>query len=496
MSWECSHDFALFLLGGETPYWRKILREGHATHVGINFKSLLERMNQERIWNVSEHFIGNEEILVDAGRTQTSEFDHDSHADAYQTWVGQNIDRISLVIEYEGTGINREWIAQRRIQMLEEVPADKFLPIWREADGPEELERLCATYSRVAIVKPSTSIEGRFKSIVARYDAKIHGLGMTGPDDVAHLPLTTASSTSWISPTQYGDAQIFAGGRFHWYPKRTSEEARRRHAMDIEQAGFDSALYQAGNRKEVARYTVWAWQQYENHVAMERSRGRGQIVSIRPPLDPAGLREAEGGSVDTPMSAGRSTELVQRREAQQVFPGLSFRREVLETAGQSPDSPESRVAVPQLESSLLRVCNTCYLARRCPAYDPEASCAFKMPVEIKNRPQLMASLQALLEMQFSRVVFARAAEEMDGSVVNADTSAAITQYMQMVEKLRNIEGDPNFFRIEARGPQAQGILSQLLSQARGQRVQVPPIPVNPEMADRLIRDVIDLGESE
>jgi hypothetical protein len=329
--------------------------------------------------------------------------------------------------------------------------------------------------------------------IAARYPAKLHGLGITGPDDVSSLPLTTASSTSWISPTKYGDTHIWAGGRFHWYPKRSSDDARRRHTLDVEQAGFDPEAYAAGDRKEVARYTIWAWKQYEAHMSELRGTGMGQVVAINGSVGTTGNRQNEGGSVGTTDGESSSRQLVVRRERTQVFPGLSFRSEELEPAGQNDETPARTVNVPAVADTGLRACSSCYLAKRCPAFDPESTCAYKFPLEIRTRPQLMASLQGLLEMQYSRVIFARAAEEMDGSVINADTSSAIKDYMKMVEMMKNIESDPSFLRVEAKGPAAQGLVSMLVAAAtqnrdgEGQAIRVPAQQVDPERAEAFIR---------
>jgi len=489
---ECFHPFAVFLAGGDSPYWRKLLREGEAPHVGINFKSLSDRMGEGGEWSVADHFPGDVELMADGGRSKDEEFDHDSHVAAYQRWVGENIDRLSLVIEYEGSLINREWRRARRLEMLDIVPVHKFLPIWREADGADELEALSRVYPRVAIVHPSSSIEGRVKSIALSTGVKLHGLGITGPDDVGNLPLVTTSSTSWISPTHYGDAHIWAGGRFHWYPKRSAQTAISRHSIDIDQAGFDSAAYARGERKEVARYTIWAWKQYEAATAGDRSRLGGSVVTPSGPVSLTGSREGDRADIDTTEERSPHSQLVRRRPQGDIFPGLALRQEVLAPGSSDDVEPPSMVTVAGYEQPQIRACSSCYLSNRCPAYDPGASCSFKMPIEIRTRPQVMGSLAALLEMQFARVVFARAAEEADGSVVNVDTSAAIAQYVKMVETIRNIEGDPSFFRIEGRGPKAVGILTELLRGARGNSGATVPVPtIDPQEGERIIRNVID-----
>jgi hypothetical protein len=75
--------------------------------------------------------------------------------------------------------------------------------------------------------------------------------------------------------------------------------------------------------------------------------------------------------------------------------------------------------VPVLNNqySSLRQCNTCFVASNCPAFKPDNSCAFNLPVEVKTKDQLKALLTAIIEMQGQRVAFMRFAEEMNGGYV-------------------------------------------------------------------------------
>lgn len=492
---ECRHPFALYMLGAESPHWRKLLTDNGARHVGINFKSLLPRMNKAQVWSVAEHFDAATEILVDGGShgAQTvDDFDHDAHALMYQHWVEANIERISLVVEYDAPVMGLEWVTQQRTYWDGLIPADKFLPVWHEEYGVPELERLAEVYERVAISKPAGGLESRIRAIVARHGVKVHGLGISGPDDIEQIPLATASSTSWISPSRYGDTQIFSGGRFHWYPARSKKDARVRHHHDVDLAGFSGDDYEAGDAPTVARYTVWAWQQFENDIMAQRGRPDAQIVAITRPVTQSTGSTQDPGFVAQSETFTRSPQLIVR-ERDQVFPGLKLKTQK-STSGAGGGGGD--ITVPDAGDSNLRQCNSCSLRVRCPAFAVDSSCAFKMPLEIRTKEQLQASMSLLLEMHLGRILFAKAVEEAEGHPVNPDVTLMIEGYFKMVAKWKEIETDSTFLSIKASGPAAGGIISSLLGQARGAEARAVAQAIDPTKAERVIRNFVDMKEDE
>ena len=452
------------------------------------------------------------ELMVDSGGYGADKrgLDHDEHALVYTSWVKDNIGRISLVTEYDPAGASLQWVEQWRNDFWDEVPPDKFLPIWHEGHGLEELERLCAKYPRVGMTKPeSGAAEAKMRSLAATTEVRFHGIGITGPDDLRRLPISTANSTSWVSPTRHGDTQVWAGGRFHWYPAKSKRSARARHRSDVAKAGFDSTKYEAGDRDTVAAYTVWAWKQYESDLASRRAH-RGalhylpgaknpEVVDLIGVVDLTETRNQEGGVVDLTTQQPRKAELV-RRDDKMLFPGLA--RSMEKSMSERSDGPES-VPVLGLSESGLRVCSSCYLSIRCPAYRPEAECAYHMPVEIRTKEQLMRSLTSVLEMQMARVAFARAGEEADVGLINQDVSSEIERFMKMVKDLKEIQSDTTFLRIEAKGKESSGVLTQLLTQAFGHQqgttlgAQARALnDLDPSRAEEVVRDFIDLDEED
>lgn len=489
---ECSHPFAVFMLGAETPHWRKLLNDNNAGHVGINFKALRQRMNKSGIWSVEEHFPEDTHVLVDAGSTKEGDdYEHNSQAAVYEEWVKHNIDRISLVVEYDAPSLGLDWAISQR-ESWDSIPAEKFLPIWHETYGLDHLEDLAGKYPRVAISKPSGSLEGRLRSIVARTGVRLHGLGISGPDDINSLPLATVSSTSWISPSRYGDTQVFSGGRFHWYPARSKTDARRRHRNDVDQAGFDGEAFVNGDAHEVARYTIWAWQEFEADVAKHRGTPDAKVITISRAVDHSATGNTDDHSVGHSANHAGMAELVVR-EADKLFPGLSMRH-VKPASGQASDS--EGVLVVSVGETGLRSCNSCSLRARCPVFLEDATCRYKMPIQIRTKDELQSTLSSLLEMQLGRVLFARANEEAMGDVINPDVSKEIKLYMDLVAKVKEIESDSSYLSIKATGPAAGGLISQLLGATKGAQAERNAQALDPDKTERLMRNLIDIPTND
>lgn len=495
----CEHAFAIYLGGAETYHWRKMLGDGGATHAALNFLQLRKRTKAPPR-DVDFLFKSSRipELMVDAGgyseaaRKMNSE-EAEDHVRAYQDWVVANLPHLTLAAEWDLGPL--EAIEERRAKFWDpQVDPEVFLPIWHEEHGYSALQDLCRRYRHVGVAKPEGDMVGRLRAVEATTHVKLHGIGLTRLEDMTQAPYSSVSSTSWISPTRYGDVQVWAGGTFHWYPRGSSDQARRRHRLDFERAGFSAEDIAVGDNTEVSRYTVWAWTQYEADLAAKKARrGFGQIVALKPGVDTPPQDAAPPDAVEHPsyLPAARS-------EPKKPFPGLgSFMEKVQKPQVGGP----SEVPVVAFGDSNLRRCDSCVLAGKCPAYTPGSECAYHMPIRIRTREQLVGSMLALLELQMDRIAFARMAEQADGIAADTTVSQLMTQYTEMMAKLKEVESDSSFLRIEVKGGGGGGILSQLLAgrigpdEARKAGEEARHV-VDPSAASSFLSDVLDVEPLE
>jgi hypothetical protein len=72
-----------------------------------------------------------------------------------------------------------------REDFYEDLPEDKFLPIWHSEWGVDELDKLAQRYKRVGVTQ--TDLDGRnltpvLNEITRKYGTLLHGVAMTKPD--------------------------------------------------------------------------------------------------------------------------------------------------------------------------------------------------------------------------------------------------------------------------------------------------------------------------
>ena len=111
--------------------------------------------------------------------------------------------------------------------------------------------------------------------------------------------------------------------------------------------------------------------------------------------------------------------------------------------------------------TIIRQCDYCYLASKCPAFKEHSECAFKLPIEIRTKDQLSAALRAMVEMQVGRVMFARFAEELDGQGLDPNLSIEVDRVFNLIEKFKNISDTRDLVRFEVEARGSSGVLSRL-----------------------------------
>jgi hypothetical protein len=491
MAYECNHPFGLFLSGAEAPAWHKVLRETEGEHIALGFLALRPRLPKNRQYLLSERFEDRFEILIDSGgfgADRREGFDHQDHAIRYTEWVEQNIDRISLVTEYDVVSLGLEWVKFWRDRFWNHVPVEKFVPVWHEEYGADELEALCDNYERVGVVKPAnTNIEAKLRNLVARSGVKLHGVGITGPDTLARVPFATVSSTSWISPSKNGEFHCWAGNKLNWYPRSSADSQRKLHRANVERAGFNADLVEVGDNSEVNHYSAWVWRQYEKQLA-ERAdirQGTADIVDITDRLPPKPDSEV---AHKVPK---QSTNLPAVRRERVTIPGLAFH--TVEVANPQGEGTKT-VNVPGLNPDILRVCDNCSLQNVCPENRPGSACAYRVPVELRTMEQLQGWASTLLEIQMQRVIMLRMSEEVSGGAPDTALSQELDRMSRLQLQFKELFEDGFSLTIHAKGSGRSGVglISQLFGAEAGGINYAANQAIDPGAAEQVVATFIEV----
>lgn len=489
----------LYFGGSEIPGWRKLLTEQGVDHVALSYMGLRRRTKFSRPWLISEKYEPNQRVFLDSGAYTLNKAEEDQYTQgelqdigaAYMAFVMQNLDAIEMVSEFDATALGREYIEAMREDFWDDIPEERFLPIWHpELGGLDDLDRLAQRYARVGILQ--TSVDGRnlnnqLNGIVQKYGTKLHGIAMTKPEVMSSVHFDSVASTSWLSPSQYGDTIVWTGKELKRYPKKYKEDSRKRHRTLFEQNGFDSAAIEADDSSEVLKLSIWSWQQCVANL------DRQALSVVTTSLNPSTgeITEEQGeGVVTSALEVRNSVPTIQtlRDRPRTTLPVLGQLVQKETVLNEQGVSEERDVPLVQVRSSSMRMCDTCFLSKKCPAFAEQSNCAYDIPIEVKSKDQMQSLQNALIEMQTQRVMFMKMAEDMEGGYADQNLSKEVDRLQKLIKTKAELEEESFSLKIEAKERGKAGMISRLFGDKAGEAVQA--LPATP--ADMVIEQIIDI----
>lgn len=486
----------LFFGGAEIGTHRAILQEIGVKNVAMSYMGLRRRVKFSKPWNVAEKFDPWVSVFLDSGAYTINADPEEQDPDEligiyehYRQFVNENLDRLEMVSEFDALPLGVEWIEEQREDFWKQIPREKFMAIWHPVWGISYLQEMASQYEIIGI--PATSLEGRnlrpVLNALAVKGTRIHGIAMTKIEEMQTIRWDSVASTSWISPQRYGDTIVWTGNELKRYPKKYKETARKRHRTLFTSKGFDADKIANDQDDEVLRLSVWSWQQFEEYVNKHHKSGKVATPMFSNGPEPTAEEDPE--VVDPLADEGEPTvpttkALAKPREVIGMLPVMG-----LTTAKSEDDDDESEGdPIINIRSESARVCDTCFLAEKCPAYEPGSNCAYNIPVMIRTREQFKALQYGLLEMQTQRVFFMRFAEEMEGGYADPNLTKEMGLLQKMMATTAEMEKEGFSITLNARGSSpvaGAGVISRMFGNDAGQRVQ--QIESGPVFAD----DVID-----
>jgi hypothetical protein len=456
-------DFQLYFTGAEQKGWQRLLLGEGVRNLGISFTYFYRKVKKTN-WRLPEDFPTGTSVLLDSGAFganknpgQLDPAGWRAYEEAYMEFVDDNLDQLDIVAEFDLQALGYDHIKGMRESFWDGI-GEKFMPVWHPSYGMDELERLARRYDRVAV--PGSALQelsylgGRINTLGRQWETKFHGMALTRPEVLRNVHFATAASTSWISPSKYGDTQVFDGQQLKRYPRKYKDQARKRHKMLFGKAGFDADKILHDDPVEVTRFTVWSWQRFAEGLAKHRGltphaeelpapSAVGEVV----PVDPRGVAVRAGGA--------------------QPLPVLDF------------DASENLASLAPAVT--VRTCNNCYVASNCPEYRPEAACAFKIPVSLRSREEMMTALYSVVEMQLQRVMFGRYTEELEGGYADPNLSGEMDRLMRLVKELKEIEDTRDTIRQVTEIKAGVGVLSRIFGEKPPP--ELPPATANGHVID-------------
>lgn len=495
----------MYFAGAEIGTHRSLFSDNGVLNVALSYVGLRRRVKFSRPWRVRDKFESHVNVFLDSGaytvnldeKTDPSEVE--DVYEHYKQFVLENLDDVHMVSEFDALPLGLEWIERERNEFWSTIPREKAMVVWHPEWGTGKLLEMAEQFELIGI--PQTSIDGRdLVPILNGLSAKgnrLHGIGMTRQDAMEAVRWASVSSTSWVSPIKYGETIVWTGKELKRYPKRMKEEARKRHRTLFTSNGFDAAKIAADDGDELLRLSIWSYLQLEEHLNQHHKSPKPGIgvaphSSDVPPDKVSGSADGvdtqpseDAGAVSTPSRA-----LTTRRETEMLpVMGISRNRD-------ADDEEDEGIPVVTIRSDSMRMCNTCFLAEKCPGYEPDANCLYNIPITVRTREQFRALQHGLVEMQTQRVLFMQMVEQIEGGYADPNLTKELGVLQKMMAATAELEREGYSFRVEVSGSgdagPAAGAISRLFGSDAGQRVQ--QIEGGPVRADDII--VEEIAEAE
>lgn len=490
MGWRTNSNYCdaivkIYFGGAEKGMYASMLLSANVSRLGINLTHFA--IPKKKVLNLSEKFNGSELLIY------TSENDEDLNR--YDSFLRTYADDLTTVIgrpDYDGTWLN-----------------EKYVPIWNDGDDLERLNWICQRHGRVAISDKALAKHphNRINSIATRWNTAMVGI-TSKPEHIENISWDSVLVNSWTSAIRYGETQVWTGHSLRRYPAQQKESARKRHRNDIERLNVSYEQVMADEVDAVGALAIRSWKSYEERVfggydpsTTSQSTGDDEvengdiIIASHQTRTPQNVENVGTGIVIPPPEKRHESERI-LLPVMGVETITTMGSQTIDSNGESIEIAPEQTNVIRYSGALLRQCDNCYLASKCPAFKEHTECAFKLPIEIRTKDQLQSALRAMIEMQVSRVMFARFAEELEGQGLDSNLSSEMDRAFEMVEKFKEINDTRDMlrFQVEARG--SSGVLSRLF----GQRAAETANPLSygglgPAETDAFYDNVLDIEES-
>jgi hypothetical protein len=410
----------LYFGGGEIPKFRNILSDQGDLPISLSYFNLMR--NEKKIPTYKGL------MLLDSGSMSISKSDATfevvyESAEEYMNFVKSQVSQVNLVAEFDATQLTLPVVKQLRTDFYNSLPEDKFMPVWHPEYGNEELEELCSSYPLVGVTQEDIhgdmSNVPMFNQMISRYRVKLHGVGITSKKLLESVKWSSVSSTAWLSTTRYGELFVWTGRELKRYPKSYKDRAAKTHRTLFSDNGFLYDKIEDGDADELLKLSAWSWQKYVESISTEVTT---QVANTN-----GNKSENTNGVVAIQDNSVRTRAPVERAAVP-----LPIMSNIL------PDSSDFYSDEPQkpilnIRSESMRVCDTCFLKDKCPGFEPNSTCLYNIPVEIRTKPQLDALQDALIEMQTHRVLFMKMAEDLSGGYADPNLSSEIDRLGRLVK---------------------------------------------------------------
>jgi len=495
----------LIYLGADVPSNRVILESMGIKNVGVSFWRLTKRgLPKNKRYLLSNYFQEYMNIYVHPGIPESAQLsleEVEAFAIEYEDFLAHNMDRITSFLEIDHPALDKSALSMQRDAAWAEE--EKFWATVRADHSYAEIVDMCQQYKDVAIpysiIEADVSLAAKTRALSTQHGTTFHALACAKPDNLRQIHVATASTQSWLSPMMRGETIVWTGNKLVRYPKKMKDQARPRYKAVYEKAGLDFDKIMGDDPVEVAKLALWSYDQFEERFNMVNNpflspehdyeeedklyHNSADIVSAPNAENTPAVHDNKGTGM---------RKLIEREHGEMaILPGFGAEIKTIIEKDENGFDVIKDVPLIRSNSTSLRMCDTCFVASNCPAFKPQNTCAFNLPVEVKTKEQLSALLTAIIEMQGQRIAFARFSEELNGGYPDPNTSQEVDRLFKLVKVMKDLEDTSSYVKMTVEAKNGGGVLSQIFGERAQNLNQLPNGGMDEEQVTRIIQQGIE-----
>ncbi len=280
---DYKRDFAMFYSGVEYEVYLKGCYD-----MGVrNFLMSYEYVGKRSLKQITEKFDEKIHLFVDSGAFtymgdekyyDYTEEQWEKHIEKYLKWAEKNRDYIFAIANLDierlvGAEKVLEWNAKYFEPFMLRTGIIVCF-IWHYQSSAMSWEQYCQRYPYVGMTNAAdkgvdVNDEGYYRGMLntaAKYNALVHGMGMTRTSMLPNLPFYTVDSTSWKVGMRYGLTSVWEKNKVKQYKKEEWDRKIVPVIQNYKDAQFDLAKLKEFYEPEVIKANVYAYMKAEEYI--------------------------------------------------------------------------------------------------------------------------------------------------------------------------------------------------------------------------------------
>jgi len=253
----------------------------------------------------------------------------------------------------------------------------------------------------------------KYNDLLKQHKIKVHSWSNTRNESIFGIPFYSVDSSTWMGGGKFG--MIYHFNKFdnnmRYYDHSQRKVALEELSAHFFTAGLSLDKIAADDRDEITKWNILQWNnlsvymsQYTNNAYWMTEKEKTEIILSNKPTNTSIYRETN-------------------------YPLVGSNKAL----------------------NIMRSCDNCYLADRCPEYNKDGTCSFSYPIVLETPENMVDMLKTILSLAGKRLISTMAEETVSGAPANKELNDYLKKYFEMVKIFKEVVTRQNSVSITGNG---------------------------------------------